>query len=377
MEESVDGVGNLNAFVALRLMQICAYAADLAATPRTSQGAKAHALGELIQATRAIPASVTPPVYLLGLERMGLQDPFLGCSGVMKALASHLSEDDVTLAMLDLAVSTDWPDKVPWVLDRDEALAAGAALIDDTILPEHLTDLGAMHRRAFKRLRKDSVSPSMQVTLGAVLAGAALMSGGISQAVGTAVGTHLLGYSGAAATSAGLALLGGGSLAAGGFGMAGGMWLVGEATRVVGRTSVSLAARVALESTVALLRELAKLDVAAELLPHRQAGIVAGLLTLEHELQSQLADVRPHDLTARRVRTAKSVGKLLVLTKQVEAFNDLRRNFPPGPERNAAAACRAVDFEIRHLQATNAERWAYKVPRFLGAPGLAKLRVRG
>ncbi len=42
-------------------------------------------------------------------------------------------------------------------------------------------------------------------------------------AIGGAIGSAVGGYSGAAATSYGLALLGGGSIAAGGFGMAGGM----------------------------------------------------------------------------------------------------------------------------------------------------------
>jgi hypothetical protein len=58
---------------------------------------------------------------------------------------------------------------------------------------------------------------------GAVLAA----TGGLAAPlIGGAIGTSLLGLSGAAATSAGLAFLGGGSLAAGGFGMAGGIALV-------------------------------------------------------------------------------------------------------------------------------------------------------
>ena len=44
--------------------------------------------------------------------------------------------------------------------------------------------------------------------------------------IGTVIGVSYLGLAGAAATSAGLALLGGGSLAAGGMGMAGGAWLI-------------------------------------------------------------------------------------------------------------------------------------------------------
>jgi uncharacterized protein YjbJ (UPF0337 family) len=53
-------------------------------------------------------------------------------------------------------------------------------------------------------------------------------------AVGGAIGTSLLGYSGAAATSSGLAILGGGALAAGGAGMAGGVAVVTAAGTALG-----------------------------------------------------------------------------------------------------------------------------------------------
>jgi len=53
-------------------------------------------------------------------------------------------------------------------------------------------------------------------------------------AVGGAIGTSLLGYSGAAATNAGLATLGGGALAAGGAGMAGGIAVVTAAGTALG-----------------------------------------------------------------------------------------------------------------------------------------------
>jgi uncharacterized tellurite resistance protein B-like protein len=67
--------------------------------------------------------------------------------------------------------------------------------------------------------------------LGAVAVG---VTGGLAApAVGGAVGS-LLGYSGAAATSAGLAALGGGSLAAGGAGMAGGTAVVTAAAGLAG-----------------------------------------------------------------------------------------------------------------------------------------------
>lgn len=54
-----------------------------------------------------------------------------------------------------------------------------------------------------------------------------VVTGGLAApAIGAAIGSSVLGLSGAAATSAGLAALGGGSLAAGGLGMAGGTALI-------------------------------------------------------------------------------------------------------------------------------------------------------
>jgi hypothetical protein len=64
---------------------------------------------------------------------------------------------------------------------------------------------------------------------GAVVVGAACFLGlGLvaAPAVGTWVGSTFLGWSGCAATSSGLAALGGGSLATGGLGMAGGTAVV-------------------------------------------------------------------------------------------------------------------------------------------------------
>ncbi len=62
----------------------------------------------------------------------------------------------------------------------------------------------------------------------AIGAGAAcVVTGGLAApAIGAAIGSSLLGLSGAAATSAGLATLGGGAIAAGGLGVAGGTLLI-------------------------------------------------------------------------------------------------------------------------------------------------------
>jgi len=77
-------------------------------------------------------------------------------------------------------------------------------------------------------VNKNDPSRNLKIVLVALAVGAATLatSGVAAPAIGGAIGTYFMGLSGAAATNAGLALLGGGALAEGGFGMAGGTYLI-------------------------------------------------------------------------------------------------------------------------------------------------------
>lgn len=69
-----------------------------------------------------------------------------------------------------------------------------------------------------------------------------IITGGLAApAIGAAVGSSVLGLSGAAATSAGLAAIGGGSLAAGGLGMAGGTAIISAVAGGVGAVTTAVA----------------------------------------------------------------------------------------------------------------------------------------
>ncbi|MGI8550914.1 MAG: hypothetical protein ACR2PL_09035 [Dehalococcoidia bacterium] len=79
-----------------------------------------------------------------------------------------------------------------------------------------------------------------------VLAGGAacfVTGGAAAPAIGGWIGSTFMGLSGAAATSAGLAALGGGSLAAGGAGMAGGTALVATAMAAAGAGAAGVATK--------------------------------------------------------------------------------------------------------------------------------------
>jgi hypothetical protein len=81
------------------------------------------------------------------------------------------------------------------------------------------------------------------VVIGGVVIGAACFCGlGLfaAPAIGTWVGSTFLGWSGCAATSSGLAALGGGSLATGGLGMAGGTAVVATTSAAAGGLSSGL-----------------------------------------------------------------------------------------------------------------------------------------
>ncbi|KAF7765121.1 hypothetical protein PCIT_b1271 [Pseudoalteromonas citrea] len=85
--------------------------------------------------------------------------------------------------------------------------------------------------------RKDRDYKKIGTTAAYTIGGAAVIAPlalAAAPAVGGALGTSLLGYSGAAATNAGLATLGGGALAAGGAGMAGGVAVVTAAGSALG-----------------------------------------------------------------------------------------------------------------------------------------------
>jgi hypothetical protein len=81
---------------------------------------------------------------------------------------------------------------------------------------------------------------------GSILVGGAacfVTGGAAAPAIGSWIGSTFMGLSGAAATSAGLAALGGGSLAAGGAGMAGGTTLVATAMAAAGAGAAGVATK--------------------------------------------------------------------------------------------------------------------------------------
>lgn len=94
-----------------------------------------------------------------------------------------------------------------------------------------ITEYRDIVERDEKNYKKIGTTAAFTIGGVAVIAPLALVA---APAVGGAIGTSILGYSGAAATNAGLATLGGGAIAAGGAGMAGGVAVVTAAGSALG-----------------------------------------------------------------------------------------------------------------------------------------------
>ncbi len=110
---------------------------------------------------------------------------------------------------------------------------------------EDLTEYKALLEYARPNLARTTKLGASALAVAGVGTGVGLLAAPL---IGGVIGTMLGGYSGAAATSYGLALLGGGSIAAGGFGMAGG-------TAVVAAVGTSLGGVLGMSLTNAYVRE--------------------------------------------------------------------------------------------------------------------------
>jgi len=129
--------------------------------------------------------------------------------------------------------------------------------------------------------------------------------------VGGLIGTYLLGLSGAAAVSAGLALLGGGALAAGGFGMIGGTVVIASAFGVAGAGASGM-----------FLGKHG--EIGAQLSVVKQQAIFHALVELglmDHKLASDFIDALESQHTEyerigqgwdKRAKQARKVAKVMV-----------------------------------------------------------------
>lgn len=131
--------------------------------------------------------------------------------------------------------------------------------------PEDLHAVETAYKDAIKKLSKASNWTKYALLAGAGL-GLGVLTGGLAApAIAGAYGALVLGYSGAVATSAGLAAIGGGSIAAGGLGMAGGAALITGFSGAVGAGAVTLAGKAAGITAARITADAIRLHVVTQL----------------------------------------------------------------------------------------------------------------
>lgn len=158
----------------------------------------------------------------------------------------------------------------PWAAGKWEKSARAEILgaAHGSLTPLHPEDLDAVenaYKHAIKTLSKAGNWTKYALLAGAGL-GLGLLTGGlVAPAIAGAYGALVLGYSGAVATSAGLAALGGGSIAAGGLGMAGGAALITGFSGAAGAGVVTLAGRAAGLTAARIAADAVRLHVVTQL----------------------------------------------------------------------------------------------------------------
>ncbi len=155
----------------------------------------------------------------------------------------------------------------PWIEGKWDRKARAECLSEarramDQLHPEDLAAVETAYKEAIKKLSKAGSWTKYALLAGAGL-GLGVLTGGLAApAIAGAYGTVVLGYSGAAATTAGMAALGGGSIAAGGLGMAGGAALI---TGAAGAGAAALGGRASGFTVAQVAADVIKLHVVTQL----------------------------------------------------------------------------------------------------------------
>lgn len=158
----------------------------------------------------------------------------------------------------------------PWVEGKWEKAVRAEALVaahgsTNQLHPEDLHAVETAYKDAIKKLSKASNWSKYALLAGAGL-GLGVLTGGLAApAIAGAYGALVLGYSGAVATSAGLAAIGGGSIAAGGLGMAGGAAIITGVSGAVGAGAFSLAGKASGFTAARIAADAIRLHVVTQL----------------------------------------------------------------------------------------------------------------
>lgn len=158
----------------------------------------------------------------------------------------------------------------PWIEGEWDKDARTATLTEahesmDQLHPEDLGAVENAYKDAIKQLSNSGSWSKYALLAGAGL-GLGVLTGGLAApAIAGAYGTLVLGYSGAVATTAGMAALGGGSIAAGGLGMAGGAALITGVSGAAGASAATLGGKATRITAARVAADAIRLHVVTQL----------------------------------------------------------------------------------------------------------------
>lgn len=300
VETIADLQFNEDETVALRLMQIALFAQDAAATPVLTRLPKDAALRSFLDSTATFATARGEDELISGLTDIDL-DQVAGVAVKRLGSLEAVRTEALHLLALELVASTALPPKAKWAINRNMNASALIARLHGALYDASI--VASMNKHALKALIVASRSPELRlaVAAGAVVVGVLTApTGPLAPVIGTAIG-NAMGLSGAAATSAGLAWLGGGSIAAGGFGMAGGTFVIAAAAKGANLGGQYLITELSSSEPDVIIGELAKLCVTAELYPSVVHEIVENVRRLTKELPSGTQAHRAAVAALRRV----------------------------------------------------------------------------
>lgn len=345
------------------------------ATAESEIAARRVATSETIRAVAAMGETHgLPTVDLEPGDSEAIQDKLIAR---LREFSRSGTRKDLFPVVLESYVSTNRPRELSWTSGKNSAFAPGtAALLDMSLLDaqEDLAEMGRRHKRAVKRISRDSMAPGAQIGMSAVSLAFGLSLPGAT-AVGEFVGEAFFDLHGAAAVSAGLAALGGGSIASGGLGMAVGTWVAALAMKgvSVAQSKIVLTRALARHSSATIIQELATMDVLAEQDPELRPTIEGRLREIATQLRADWESVRPNPAMRRnriwnRVKTlAEDPGSFSNVVQEIG------QDLPSAVEKSMATSVRAAEAQLRHIESEPWKRNLTSIPRFFGVPMAGRL----
>lgn len=213
------------------------------------------------------------------------------------------------LLLIELVAFEPWSNGIGWVAAaRRDALAVAAGHLT-ALKPGDLRAVTAEFDAVLRALARRNVRWGRVAAVSAAGLVLGVASMGVATPVIAAAVGGALGLSGAAATSAGLAALGGGSVAAGGFGMAGGTALLSGLGALGGAGAGAAGARLSGFSTSQVVAAAVKLDV------------VARMVLLDAENDEAKARLVVEGLQARLDEVGVTIGRLAEQLRRLSTDN--------------------------------------------------------